>query len=130
MKFAIIALVATAAAADASDYAICLKGSDCKGTFICCELTKKSDLSAAPPGTNICVPALGDGTVPTDLKTGYSGYTYFCTKAHHTDPTNSPDAPKISTGGATNADGTPKASGAATIAVSATSAAVAAFMLA
>ena len=128
MKLAIIALVATAMAADASDYAKCTKGSDCKGTFICCVVTKKSDQSAAPAGTNICVPALGDGLVPTTLKSGFAGYTYFCSKKHHTDPTNSPDAPSI--GADTNADGTPKASGATTMAVSATSAAVAAFMLA
>ena len=128
MKLAIIALVATAAAADASDYALCKSGADCGGSNICCLLTKKADLADAPPGTSICVPALGDGVVPTTLKSGYAGFTYYCSKEAHTDPTNPPDAPSI--GGDTNADGTPKASGAATIAVSATSAAVAAFMLA
>ena len=128
MKFALIALIAAAVAADASDYQKCAKGGDCSGSNICCSVTKKADSSPAAAGLQVCVPALGDGTIPKDAKTTpYAGYTYFCSKAHHTDPTNPPAAPKIVE---TNADGTPKQSGAAALAATATSAAVAAFIMA
>ena len=132
MKFAIVALIATAAAADpaptatanASDWSVCTKGSDCAGKFYCCEVTKKADGSDASKGSSICVSIDGKGTVPSTAETPYVGFSYFCTKANHVDPTNSKDIPA-----AYPADGA-KASGAATLAVSATSAAVAAFLLA
>ena len=68
MKFALVALIATVIAADASDYTKCEKGGDCGGSNICCGVSKKADSSPAAAGLNICVPALGDGTVPKDVK--------------------------------------------------------------
>ena len=48
MKFmnAIVALIATAAAADASDWAACTKGGDCAGKFACCAITGKDNTGA------------------------------------------------------------------------------------
>ena len=135
MKFAIVALIATAAAADpvptaianASDWSVCKSGADCKGKFYCCGVTKKADGSDASKGSSICVSIDGRGTVPSTAKTPYVGFSYFCTKAAHIDPTNSKDIPAAYP--ATNPDGSPKEAGAATLVVSATSAAVAAFLL-
>ena len=129
MKLAIIALVAAAAAKttsggtvirtiDASDWSTCKNGGDCVGDgFYCCSATKTKSGTDAPAGENICVQKDGTGTVPNNSKTPYAGFTYFCSVKHITDPTN--NVPSII-----------PANGAATIAVSATSAAVAAFMLA
>ena len=72
MKFALVALIATVIAktttADASDYTKCEKGGDCGGSNICCGVTKTASAAPAAAGLNICVPALGDGTVPLNAK--------------------------------------------------------------
>ena len=124
MKFALIALVATVAAADASDYSTCLKGSDCAGKFICCGVTKTKAGSAPTTPEKICVPFdSATGVVPSTVTTPYSGASFFCKKADHTDVTNPPLVPKIGGNGG-------KAAGASALVVSATSAAAAAFLLA
>ena len=72
MKLALITLIATAAAADASDWSTCSKGGDCAGAFICCTVTKTKGGADAPAGEKICVNSLGDGTVPKTVTTPYA----------------------------------------------------------
>tara|TARA_B110000285_G_C14604238_1_gene372043 strand:+ start:60 stop:452 length:393 start_codon:yes stop_codon:yes gene_type:complete len=130
MKFAILALVATVAAAgdvtpptspaDPSDWSVCKTGADCKGaSYICCTVTKNNDGSDASPGNKICTDLGQSGTVPSTVTTAYKGMQYFCSKTDHTDPTN--------TNGSTIGSAT---TGSASLAVSATTAAIAAFILA
>ena len=136
MKFALFALVATDAAADPaptggsgtpktspadpSDWNVCKTGADCKGaSYICCTVTKKADGSDASPGNKICTDLGQSGTVPATVTTGYAKAQYFCAKSDHTDPTN--------TGGSTLGAAT---TGSASLAVSATTAAITAFLLA
>ena len=129
MKFAVISLVAVVAAetsliatdtTDASDWAACKTGADCKGaSFICCTVTKSSDGSDASPGNKLCADKAQNGRVPSTVTSGYGGFQYLCSKADLNDPTN--------TGaGASNISTT----GSASLAVSASAAAVTAFLLA
>ena len=133
MKFSVIALVAVVAAetsliatdpktspADPSDWSVCKTGADCKGTsYICCTVTKDSSGADASPGNKICADKAQNGRVPSTVTSGYGGAQYLCSKADHNDPTN--------TGaGASNLSTT----GSASIAISASTAAVTAFLLA
>ena len=136
MKFALFALVATVAAADPaptggsgtpktspadpSDWSVCKTGADCKGTsYICCTVTKDSSGADASPGNKICADKAQNGRVPSTVTSGYGGAQYLCSKADHNDPTN--------TGaGASNLSTT----GSASLAISASTAAVTAFLLA
>ena len=136
MKFALFALVATVAAADPaptggsgtpktspadpSDWSTCKTGADCKGaSYICCTITKNNDGSDASPGNKICTDLGQSGTVPSTVTSAYKGMQYFCSKSDHTDSSN--------TGGSTLGSAT---TGSASLAVSATTAAIAAFVLA
>ena len=130
MKFAVIALVAVVAAetsliatdkTDASDWATCKTGADCKGiSFYCCTVTKSSDGSDASPGNKLCADKAQNGRVPSTVTSGLGGFQYLCSKADFSDPTNtdSKDASNLAATGSTS------------LAVSASAAAVTAFLLA
>ena len=72
MKFALVALIATVAAADpvtpAKDdswkWSMCVKASSCSDGWICCNATKKTDGSKAQTGVMICTDPALSGTVP------------------------------------------------------------------
>ena len=123
MKFAsVAALIAVAAAADPKPvknaWDKCSAGSDCSLGWICCSLKKKADGSDVTTSIKICTDLKQNGTVPSSSTAGYAGYTYFCAKADHTDPTNA--------GGSTLGGNTASAR---SLAVTTTSAAVVASFL-
>ena len=122
MKFALVALIATVAAADpvvtpkddSWKWSMCVKASSCSDGWICCNATKKDDGSKAQTGVLICTDPTLSGTVPdTAANKTYRGYQYFCTHKQHKEAV----AHAAATGGQT-------------IAYTATAAAVSAYLLA
>merc|ERR1712166_856945 len=78
MKFAVIALIATASAA-ASDWAVCPSGG-CGDGFKCCQINKSADGKDLFGGPKICASIAQNGTVPKTA-TDNAGKGYFCDKA-------------------------------------------------
>ena len=91
MKFAVVALIATVAAADTPvpktddtwKWDVCLKAGDCGKTWVCCNATKAKDGSSTSSGTMICTDPAGSGSVPSTATTKYAGFEYFCTHTQH-----------------------------------------------